>query len=69
MMDEDLTILVSSWRIILVSKWLITMVSKSPKWGCSFSKWPKWGVTIEPLTSPGMILQVEAMTEKAPCGV
>ncbi len=31
-----------TWRTIPVSKCLITMVSKSPKWGCSPSKWPKW---------------------------
>ena len=31
-----------TWRIIPFNKWLITMVSKSPKWGCSPSKWPKW---------------------------
>ncbi len=31
-----------TWRIIPFSKWLITMVSKSPKKGCSPSKWPKW---------------------------
>ena len=31
----------STWRITPVSKWLMTIVSKSPKWGCSTSKWPK----------------------------
>ena len=33
-----------TWRIIPNSKWLITMVSKSPKWGCSPSKWPFHGL-------------------------
>ena len=32
---------VEAWRIIPVSKWL-TMVSKSPKYGCSPSKWSTW---------------------------
>ncbi len=39
--------------IIPVSKWLITMVSKSPKWGCSPSKWLKWLINggYQPLTN------------------
>ena len=49
-----------TWMIIPVSKWLIAMVSKSPKWGCSPSKWLKWlingGDPNHLLT--GMILQV-----------
>ena len=32
----------SAWMIIPVTKWLTTLVSKSPKWGCSPSKWAKW---------------------------
>ena len=37
-------ILLGSNRYIPVSKWLITMVSKSPKRGCSPSKWPFHGL-------------------------
>ena len=33
------------WRIIPVSKRFITIVGKSPKRGCSPSKWPKWLIT------------------------
>ena len=36
----------STWRIIPVGKWLVSMVSKSPKQGCSPSKWPKWLINV-----------------------
>ena len=32
-----------AWRITPVSMWLLSMISKSPKYGCSPSKWPFHG--------------------------
>ena len=39
---QKLEIQINTWRNFPVSKWLVTMGDKSPKWGCSPSKWPKW---------------------------
>ena len=45
----------------MTCKWLITMVSKSPKQGCSHSKWAKWFINGgDPnYILTGMILQVD----------